>query len=315
MSSTPRSTFPLETSLSESGPAPGLRIVNASPAMYSGAWTALGVKSRAIVARGFAAAGTTRWTRTRRAPARGKTERHGSWRPVTVACPGVLTDRVRLHCAGVAATARHVQHRSEDAEIASGGISGLDETLHFLDGAPADVARYVLILDTINFGSGWFGELEATTDGLTERLTAHARAERPWTAGQLRALDAAAVGATLGLPGDHQLTRLYSAALNHLGGFLGHRPIDKILGDSAEDLAERLAAGMPFFDDRGYYKRAQIAANDLHLAGVVDLSGHRPPDDLRRQPRPARAAPRRRPALLRRARPADRRGPAADRGR
>jgi hypothetical protein len=26
---------------------------------------------------------------------------------------------------------------------------------------------------------------------------------------------------------------------------------------------------MPFFDDRGYYKRAQIAANDLHLAGVV----------------------------------------------
>jgi hypothetical protein len=27
---------------------------------------------------------------------------------------------------------------------------------------------------------------------------------------------------------------------------------------------------MPFFDDRGYYKRAQIAANDLHLAGVAD---------------------------------------------
>ena len=142
-------------------------------------------------------------------------------------------------------------------------------TLHFLDGSPEDVARYVLILDTINFGSGWFGELEVTTDGLTERLTAHARAERPWTAGQLSALDAAAVGATLDLPGDHQLTRLYSAALNHLGGFLGHRPMDKLVGDSAEDLAERLAAGMPFFDDRGYYKRAQIAANDLHLAGVV----------------------------------------------
>ena len=26
---------------------------------------------------------------------------------------------------------------------------------------------------------------------------------------------------------------------------------------------------MPFFDDRGFYKRAQIAANDLHLARVV----------------------------------------------
>ena len=42
-----------------------------------------------------------------------------------------------------------------------------------------------------------------------QRLTAHARAEGPWTAGQLRALDAAAVGATLGLTREHQLTRLY----------------------------------------------------------------------------------------------------------
>jgi hypothetical protein len=168
----------------------------------------------------------------------------------------------------VAAGARHVSIDC-DARIAAGGISGLDETLHFLEGAPDDVARYVLILDAINFGSGWFGELEATTDDLTERLTAHARAEGPWTSGQLRALNASTVAATLGLPADHQLTRLYSAALNHLGGFLGHRPMQDILGDSAEDLAERLAAGMPFFDDRGYYKRAQIAANDLHLAGVV----------------------------------------------
>jgi hypothetical protein len=189
-------------------------------------------------------------------------------RLVTVACPSVLTDRVRLHCAGVAAAARHVSI-DPDAVIASGGISGLDEKLHFLEGPPEDVARYVLILDAINFGSGWFGELAATTDGLTERLTAHARAERPWTTDQLRRLDATTVGATLGMPADHQLTRLYSAALNHLGGFLGHRPMAKILGDSAEDLAERLAAGMPFFDDRGFYKRAQIAANDLHLAGVV----------------------------------------------
>ena len=71
---------------------------------------------------------------------------------------GVLTDRVRRHCAAVAAGARHV---SIDAgrRIAAGGISGLDATLHFLEGAPDDVARYVLILDAINFGSGWFGEL------------------------------------------------------------------------------------------------------------------------------------------------------------
>jgi hypothetical protein len=193
-------------------------------------------------------------------------------RLVTVACPAVLTDRVRLHCAGVAAAARHVRI-DPDAEVAAGGISGLDETLHFLEGAPADVARYVLILDAINFGSGWFGELDTTTDALTRALTAHTREHGgPWSAAELRALDTAAVADALGLDPAHQLTRLYSAGLNHLGVFLGDRPILELLGDSAEALAERLAEEMPFFDDRGFYKRAQIAANDLQLASVADFA-------------------------------------------
>ena len=41
---------------------------------------------------------------------------------------------------------------------------------------------------------------------------------------------------------------------------------------SAEGFATALAAGMPFFDDRGFYKRAQITANDLVLAGVADFA-------------------------------------------
>ena len=41
---------------------------------------------------------------------------------------------------------------------------------------------------------------------------------------------------------------------------------------SADRFATSLAAGMPFFDDRGFYKRAQITANDLVLAGVADFS-------------------------------------------
>ena len=174
----------------------------------------------------------------------------------------MLTDDVRRHCAAVAASAHHVRI-DLDAEIELGGVAGLDEQLHFLEGAPDDVARYVLILDAINFGSGWFDELRTTTDALTERLTAHARAEGPWTDAQLRALDASVVADTFGLDPDHRLTQLYTEALNRLGAFL---PVE--LGDSAEALAERLTA-MPFFDDRGFYKRAQIAANDLHLAGVV----------------------------------------------
>jgi hypothetical protein len=177
----------------------------------------------------------------------------------------VLCDRVRRHCAAIAARARHVRI-DPAAGVPEGGVAGLDPQLHFLDGPPEDVARYVLILDAVNFGSGWFVELGTSTDALTARLTAHARAERPWTAAQLRALDPADVGATLGLDPGHELTRLYAQGLNQLGGWLGDTPPD--LGGSAERLAERLTA-MPFFADAGFYKRAQIAAHDLHLAGVA----------------------------------------------
>ena len=92
----------------------------------------------------------------------------------------MLTDDVREHCAAVAAGARHVRIEP-DAEIELDGVAGLNDELHFLDGAPHDVARYILILDTINFGSGWFGELNTSTDTLTARLTAHARDHGPWT--------------------------------------------------------------------------------------------------------------------------------------
>ena len=42
-------------------------------------------------------------------------------------------------------------------------------------------------------------------------------------------------------------------------------------GGSAERLAAALAEGMPFFRDEGFYKRAQIVANDLALAGVAEF--------------------------------------------
>jgi len=183
---------------------------------------------------------------------------------MTVACRAVLADDVRHHCAQIAASARHVTI-DLDAPVELGGIAGLDPELHFLEGSPDDVARYVLILDAINFGSGYFHELATTTDALTERLTAHARADGPWTAAQLHALDARAVAQTLGLEPSHRLTQLYAEALNQLGAWLP----DNDLGTTADDLARRLTQ-MPFFADHGFYKRAQIAANDLHLAGVVD---------------------------------------------
>src|SRR3954454_11595697 len=113
---------------------------------------------------------------------------------------------------------RHVAIALE-APIDLGGKAGLDTQLHFLEGSREEVARYVFILDAINFGSGWFSELGVTTDSLTERLTAHARAHGPWTAAQLRALDVASLGATLGLTGP--LAELYTTACHQLGEWLG----------------------------------------------------------------------------------------------
>jgi hypothetical protein len=78
----------------------------------------------------------------------------------------------------------------------------------------------------------------------------------------------------LGQDADHELMGLYAQALRDLGGFLGDRSALDLIdaaGGSAERLAESLAAGMPFFDDRGFYKRAQIVPNDLALAGLAEF--------------------------------------------
>lgn len=190
-----------------------------------------------------------------------------------------LCDEVRRHCAAIAAVARWV--RIDDAApVAAGGIAGLDPELHFLDASAEEVARYVLVLDAINFGSGWFPTLrvgpgESPTDAFSRRLTDHARSHGgPWTAAELRALDAAAVADVLAQDPAHELMGLYARGLNQLGAWLGGRSALEAIeaaGGSADRFARALASGMPFFDDRGFYKRAQIAANDLVLAGVASF--------------------------------------------
>jgi len=191
--------------------------------------------------------------------------------------PVGLLDVVRRDSAAIAASARWVRIEA-DAPVARGGLAGLDASVHFLDGEPEEVARYVLVLDAINFGSGWFASLrvprgESATTALTRRLTDHAR-ERggTWTAGELRRIGLAEVGDVLGQDAEHPLIALYADALNQLGGWLGDRDALQAIAaaeGSAERLAAQLAAGMPFFDDVGFYKRAQITVNDLALAGVA----------------------------------------------
>jgi hypothetical protein len=78
----------------------------------------------------------------------------------------------------------------------------------------------------------------------------------------------------LGQAPDHELIGLYAQALRGLGRFLGDRTALELVGEaggSAERLAEMLAGGMAMFADRGFYKRAQITASDLALAGVAEF--------------------------------------------
>jgi hypothetical protein len=191
-----------------------------------------------------------------------------------------LADEVRSHCARVAASARWVSiDPGALGAIEPGPPPELDRERHYLDGPPADVATYMLTLDAINFGSGWFPTLRKRPGSSGYYTVAWALADRfreagPWSNGELRALDASEVARVLGQEPGHELMGLYARALNDIGRFLGERSaLDLVAeaGGSAERLARMLADGMPFFDDRGFYKRAQIVPNDLALAGLAEF--------------------------------------------
>jgi hypothetical protein len=72
-----------------------------------------------------------------------------------------IVDEIRAACAEVAAASEHV--RIDEEALAAYAESlppigpiELDPETHYLAGAPEDTAAFVLTLDAINFGSGWF---------------------------------------------------------------------------------------------------------------------------------------------------------------
>jgi hypothetical protein len=191
-----------------------------------------------------------------------------------------LCEDVRAHCAEIASRARWVSiDLGAVRSIAPGPPAALDPGCHYLEGSREEVTAFVLTLDAINFGSGWFPTLRKRPGssgyytiawGLAERF----REQGPWPAAALRSLDAEEVAHVLGQDPRHELMALHADALRELGRFLGRRePIEVVESarGSAERLAELLAREMPFFDDRGFWKRAQITANDLTLAGVAEF--------------------------------------------
>jgi hypothetical protein len=192
-----------------------------------------------------------------------------------------LSEQVRAHCAAVARDARRVRIDLDRAgAVEPGPPPELDPVRHYLEGSREDVAAYLLTLDAINFGSGWFPTLRKRAGSSGYFTVAWALADRfratgPWSPDDLRALGTEEVAAVLGQPAHHELMSLYAQALRQLGAFLGERtPLELIesAGGSAQRLAALLAGGMPMWNDVGFYKRAQIVPSDLALAGVAEFA-------------------------------------------
>ena len=176
-----------------------------------------------------------------------------------------LLDEVRANCAAIA----------RDARCVSIDLDAWSEPPQVDAAAPAGGADRLLQLDAINFGSGWFPTLRKRP-GMSGYRTVEAavREHGAWDNDELRRLDAASLAAVLGQDDRHPLMRLYAEALRELGRFLGDRSALDLVeqaGGSAERLATSLARGMRFFDDRGFYKRAQIVPSDLALAELAEF--------------------------------------------
>ncbi len=159
---------------------------------------------------------------------------------------------------------------------------------HHRLGDDESTLAYVLTLNAINFGSGWFPVLRKPP-GLSGYFTVATALRRqfeshgPWDAEALERLTPDDCARVLGQDPDcaevAELMRLYAQALGDLGRFLAKRfggrfagPVEEARGRAAR-LVEILAE-MPLFRDvaayRGievpFYKRAQITAADLACA-------------------------------------------------
>lgn len=203
-----------------------------------------------------------------------------------------LVDEIREGCAWVAARATHVRIAEEAIPAYAAGLQAPcgDADPPLVSGPPELLAAFHLTLDAINFGSGWFPTLRKREGrsgywtvalGLRDRFATHGA----WSARELSGIGAAEVATTLGQDPGHELMALFAASLNDLGtrvvadhgaSFLA---VAQAARGSAVALAELLAGWDCFADSSPYAgrtipfcKRAQIAAADLHHAGVVDFA-------------------------------------------
>ena len=200
-----------------------------------------------------------------------------------------MVDDVRAAAARVAGRARHVRIVEDAIEPYAATLPSDSPPAPDLEGADLEQrAAFSLTLNAINFGSGWFPTLRKAP-GMSGFRTVEAglRAHGPWTADALAAMTREEIAAAVGQDLGHELIGHFAAHLRELGERVSDRGSFLALaraGDgSAARLAEELASWPGWHDvspydgeDVPFFKRAQIAAADLALAGIA------PADDLDR---------------------------------
>jgi putative queuosine salvage protein len=195
-----------------------------------------------------------------------------------------LPDEIRAAAARVAERARHVRIVEEAIEPYAATLSADSPPAPDLAGATLEErAAFSLTLNAINFGSGWFPTLRKPP-GMSGFRTVEAglRAHGPWSADTLAAMTAEEIAAAVGQHRGHELMGLFARHLRELGvrvreahdgSFLA---LARIGEGSAVRLAEHLGSWPTWRDVSTYdgmavpfFKRAQIAAADLALAGIA----------------------------------------------
>jgi Potential Queuosine, Q, salvage protein family len=202
-----------------------------------------------------------------------------------------LTDDIRAAAARVAAEARSVRIIEANVEPYAREIPAESPPAPDIEGADDETrAAFSLQLNAINFGSGWFPTLRKP-QGLSGFRTVEAglRARGPWTADELATVTRTEIADTLGQDPEHVLMGHFERHLQELGQKVTDEHGGSFLmlarfgGDSVEALATELATWDTWYDVSPYpsgqvpfFKRAQIAAADLALAGLARA------DDLER---------------------------------
>jgi hypothetical protein len=197
-----------------------------------------------------------------------------------------LPDDVRAACARVAARAHHVRIVEEAIAPYARTLGEASPPAPDLEGGDLEArAAFSLTLNAVNFGSGWFPTLRKPP-GLSGFRTVEAglRSHGPWPAPELAEIELAEVAAAFGQDPGHELMALFTHALRELGARVSADHDGSFAGlaragqGSAVALAEQLAAWPTWKDISShngepvpFFKRAQIAAADLHLTGIAPV--------------------------------------------